>query len=371
MIPPVKDHKTHEGLDSLEQRLTPGEHLAEQRRLVIAPFPSRMEQKGEEVETAQNRGEGRRAMPKVVRQLVALGREPVGLCVGALPAPTTRWRHVPHVGSRQALRAAPALVLALCACGGLADREVAPLDRPGIVTPSQQHVVDVMPQRHGRAATMPAASCTLGPTAGGLPQRQARRARGMGGGLARQAAVATVGASHRTQGLVAVESIAQAGDALGRHPRRMGGEPAVARRSVTVLVGMPVWRHDVRGGQGAALRRSGADDPRGDGGVSREGWAIGEVAGERVVARYGVGRNGVGTIQGHQSGGVTVATMRQHAVLFQARKDVQQPRIASARRDRIAPRAALMIPRHLLHPQQGVDVMLACGVLQGALVVQQ
>ena len=46
VIPTGKDHITHSGLDIIEKRLTPGEHLAEQGILIIAPFQNRMEQKG-------------------------------------------------------------------------------------------------------------------------------------------------------------------------------------------------------------------------------------------------------------------------------------------------------------------------------------
>ena len=245
------------------------------------------------------------------------------------------------------------------------------MDRQGIGAPSQQHVVDGAHQRHFREATIPAASFTLGHTAGGLPQRQALRELGRGVGLARQDAVATVVEDQRTKGLVAGEIITQEGDAMGRHPCRMFGEPACARRPFTVLFGMPVLRHDVLGGQGDNLRRSRADDHRGDGGVLREGVTIGALAGETVGAMNGWGRKGVGTIQGHQELGVKVAKRRQPAVLFQARKESQKHRIETARSDWIKPLAELIITRNLLHTQQGVDVLGAFGLLQGALVVQK
>ena len=135
VIPTVKDHITHEGLDIIEKRLTPGEHLAEQGILVITPFQYRMEQKGQEVETEHNHREGLLAMPKGVLQRVALGLEHVVMFVFDLPAPTTRLRHVHNVVSRQAMIADTALVIELFARGGIDDRDVEPIDRQGIVTP--------------------------------------------------------------------------------------------------------------------------------------------------------------------------------------------------------------------------------------------
>ena len=73
----------------------------------------------------------------------------------------------------------------------------------------------------------------------------------------------------------------------------------------------------------------------------------------------GLGRKVVGTIQG------------QHAVRCQALTDVEKHGIESARSDRIEPLADLSSTRNLLHTQQGVDVIVALGLLQGALVVQK
>jgi hypothetical protein len=371
VIPTGKDHITHEGLDIIEKRLTPGEPWAEQGIRVIAPCQYRREQKGQEMETEPHRREVLLARPKVVRQMVALGLEHGVLVVCDLPAPPTRWRHMDNVVRRQAMMADTAIVRALCARGGMDHRDVAPIDRQGLVTPSQQYVVEVAHQRHFRDATIPAASFTLGHTAGGLPKRQALRARGMGVGLARKDAVATVVESQRTQGLVAGESIAQEGDAMGGPPRRMCGEPACARRPFTVLFGRPVLRHDGLGGQGDALRLTGADDHRGDGGVIIEGGAIGELAGETMVTMNGLGRQGVGTIQGHQAWVVKVANMGQHAVLCKALTAIQTHRSESARRERVEQLAALMITGNLLPTQQGVDVIWTLGLLQGALVVHK
>ena len=131
----------------------------------------------------------------------------------------------------------------------------------------------------------------------------------------------------------------------------MFGEPAFARRPFTVLFGMPVLRHDVRGGQGDDLRLTGADDHRGDGGVIIEGVAMGELAGETMVTMNGLGRKVVGTIQGHQELVVKVAKMGQHAVLFKALKDIKKHRIECARRDRGEQRADRIITGNLLpHP---------------------
>jgi hypothetical protein len=63
--------------------------------------------------------------------------------------------------------------------------------------------------------------------------------------------------------------------------------------------------------------------------------------------------------------------MRQHAVLFKARKDLHNHRIEVARRDRIEQRADLMVTGNLLHAHQGMGVIVPFVVLQGALGVQQ
>jgi hypothetical protein len=109
----------------------------------------------------------------------------------------------------------------------------------------------------------------------------------------------------------------------------------------------------------------------GDGGMIIEGVAIAELAGETVTAMNGLGRKVISTIQGYQELVVQVAKMRQHVVLFKALKDLKKHRIESAGSDRIEQRTDLIITGNLLHPQQGVDVILAFGLLQGALVVQK
>ena len=90
---------------------------------------------------------------------------------------------------------------------------------------------------------------------------------------------------------------------------------------------MPISRHDVLGGQGNNVGLPVADDDRGNGGVIIEGLAIGELAGETVVAMQSFGREGVDTIQSHQELVVKIAKIDQHAVLFQTLKNVKKDRI--------------------------------------------
>jgi hypothetical protein len=61
--------------------------------------------------------------------------------------------------------------------------------------------------------------------------------------------------------------------------------------------------------------------------------------------------------------------MRQHAVLFQALTNLNKHAIEVARRDRIEQRADLIVTGNLLHAQQGMGIIVAGGVLQGALRV--
>jgi hypothetical protein len=102
-----------------------------------------------------------------------------------------------------------ALVRELFARFGMDNRDLEPMDRQGIVTTSQAHVVDGAHHRHFREATMPVASFTRGSPVVGLPKRHALRERGMGVGLPRQDAGETVLEPQRTKGLVAGEIIAQ------------------------------------------------------------------------------------------------------------------------------------------------------------------
>ncbi len=353
----------------MEKRPAPGQHATQQRVLVIAPLQHRVEQQGQQSEAEHKRREGLLAVTKVVLEMVALGLAHVGVFVGDLPPPTPRWRNVHNVVNRQAMMGDRAMVLPLFTRFGMDDRAVAPMDRPGIGTTAQEHVVDVPPQRHCRAAPMPAASCTRGHPVGGLPKRQALIERGMGVGLTRQDEGKTVVSPQRTQGLVAGEIIAQSGDAMGRDLLGMFGQPAFAGRSFAVLVGMPVLRHDVCRGQGDALRLSGADDHRGNGRMRREGWAIAALPRETVVAMHDLGRKGVGAIQGHQQVVAKRPKRRQHAVLFKALKDLNKHRIECVRGDGIEQRSDLIITGNLLDTQQGMRIIVASVLLQGALVV--
>ena len=199
----IKDHITHEGLDIMDKRLASGQHLAQQRLRVIAPLQYRMAQKGQQVEAEQKRCQILLAMTKVVLQMRALGLEHVGVFVCNLPAPTPRVRNVHNVVSRQGMIGHTAIVIQLLARCGVDDGEVEPIDRPGIVTASQEHVVEVAHQRHCRETPMPGVPFTLGSRVVGLPKRQALRERGMGVGFARQDAVATMLEHQCTKGLVA------------------------------------------------------------------------------------------------------------------------------------------------------------------------
>jgi hypothetical protein len=193
----------------MEKCRAPGKHLAKQRIRVIAPLSHRVEQKSQQVEAEHTGRQGLLAMTKVVLQMVPLGREHGVVCVCDLPAATTRLRNRHHVVIVQAMIGETALVRELCARCGLDDRDLAPMDRQGIVTTAQAYVVEGAHHRHFREATIPVASCTLGQTVVGLPQRQALRERGMSVGLPRQDAGATVLEHQRTQGLVAGEILAQ------------------------------------------------------------------------------------------------------------------------------------------------------------------
>src|SRR5438876_5324748 len=103
--------------------------------------------------------------------------------------------------------------------------------------------------------------------------------------------------------------------------------------------------------------------------VGIEGVAIAELTRETVVAMNDLGRKVVGAISGHQQLVAKRPKMRQHTVLFKALKDRNKHRIECVRGDGIAQRSDRIIPGNLLDPQQGMRVILASVVLQGALVV--
>ncbi len=237
----------------MEKCLAPGKHLAKQRILVIAPLSHRVEQKSQQVEAEHTGRQGLLAMTKVVLQMVPLGLEHVVVVVCDLPAATTRLRNRHNVVIVQAMIGDTAMVRELFARCGMDDRDLEPMDRQGIVTTAQAHVVEGAHHRHFREATIPVASFTLGHTVVGLPKRQALRERGMRVGRTRQDEGETVLEHQRTQGLVAGEILAQSGHTVGCHVRGMLVNPAGACRPFAVLFGMPVLRHDVLGGQGKDL----------------------------------------------------------------------------------------------------------------------
>jgi hypothetical protein len=100
VLPTVKDHRTHQGPDILEKGLAPRQDLAKQCVLGIAPLQHGMAQQGEQVEAQHNRRERLLAMPKVVFDMVALGREHMVVFVCDLPPPTARLRSLRNVVSR-------------------------------------------------------------------------------------------------------------------------------------------------------------------------------------------------------------------------------------------------------------------------------
>ena len=131
----------------------------------------------------------------------------------------------------------------------------------------------------------------------------------------------------RTKGLGALEIVAPQGHVMGRHLRGMFGQPALGCGPVTVLLSLSVLWHDGRRGQGQDLRMPRADDHGCDGGMGREGGAIGALPGEAVVARHGGGRQGVGASQRHQPLIPKAPERRQQAVRFEALTDLHTHRI--------------------------------------------
>jgi hypothetical protein len=158
---------------------------------------------------------------------------------------------------------------------------------------------------------------------------------------------------------------------MGRSLLGMFGQPALGRCPFAVLVSMPVLGHAVLRGQGHDLRVPGAAEHWGDGGMVIEWLAMGELTGEAVLAMDGWRRKGVGAIQSHQQLMAKAPKRPPQAVLLEALKDLNQDRLECHWGDRIKPRAALIIAGNLLHANQGVDVIVSLGVLEGALVVQK
>jgi hypothetical protein len=236
-------------------------------------------------------------MPKSVLQMVALGLEDMVVFVVDLPASSARLRPLRDVVRTQAMIGDTAVVRELCTGLGMPARELAPIDRPGIVTPSQQHLMAVPRHQHCRAAAMPTTACKLGHPVVGLPKRQPLLECDRGVGLAHPEAVTALLSGQGTQGLCAVESIAQPGHLRRRPGLGMRGPPPFARRLCAVLCVRPVLRHAVLGGQGEDRGASWAHDDGGDGRVIREGGAVREWTGETVVALDGLRGTVIGPIE--------------------------------------------------------------------------
>jgi hypothetical protein len=278
-------------------------------------------------------------------------------------------RHLHDVVSIQARIGDKAVVREWFTCGGLHEREFEPIDRHGLVTPAQQHIIDVPIQPHCRAAAIPTTAFKRGDPVVGLPKRQPLIECGMGVGLAHQEEVQALLAGQGTTWLFAGEISAQQGHLIRRHGWGMGGQPPCARSLCAVLFVMPVLRHDGLGGQGEDLGASWAHADGGDGRVIIEGGAVRELTGETVGAMDGLRRKIIGPIECDQQLLPKDAKGVQHMVLFQAREDRKEHRIEGARRERIEQGADLIVTRNLCHAQQGLGVVATFGVLQPALVL--
>ena len=66
VLPTVKDHITHQGLDIMEKRLAPSQHTTQQRVVIIAPLEHRVEQEGEQIQAEHERRQILLPMPKVM-----------------------------------------------------------------------------------------------------------------------------------------------------------------------------------------------------------------------------------------------------------------------------------------------------------------
>ena len=176
----------------MEKRLTPGEHLAKQGIVMIAPFQDRMEQKGEEIETEHDRGEILLAVAKIMLQMVPFGLKHIVIFVFDLPAPTPCVGDGRDVVRAQAMIGDKAVVIQLFARFSIDYCDLEPIDRQGSVTPTQEDVVNIAHQRCFRVAPIPLASFVRGHATRGLPEGQALVELGMGVRLARQDEVAPV-----------------------------------------------------------------------------------------------------------------------------------------------------------------------------------
>jgi hypothetical protein len=245
------------------------------------------------------------------------------------------------------------------------------MDRHGIVTTAQQHVIALPIPPPFREAAMPTAACKRGDPVVGVPKRQPLIERGMGVGLAHQEEVKALLAGSGTKRLLAGEIIASQGHLRRRHGLGMGGQPPFARCLFAVLLVMPVLRHDGLGGQGDDGGASWAHDDGGDCRVIREGVAVRELTGETVVAMEGLRRKIIGPIECDQPLIPKDAKGVQHPVLFKALEDLHAHRIEGARRERIAQGAHLIVTGNRCHAQQGLGVIVTFGVLQPALVLSK
>ena len=110
-IPTVKAPGAGEGLATVAQRRASGAPPVQQRVLGIPPLHHGVAPPGEPGEPAPHRREGLLPMPTVVLPMIALGLEPLGGCMVALPPPTACWRHRRAVLGREAGMRDTALVV--------------------------------------------------------------------------------------------------------------------------------------------------------------------------------------------------------------------------------------------------------------------
>jgi hypothetical protein len=205
----------------------------------------------------------------------------------------------------------------------------------------------------------------------GVPKRETLIERGMGVGFTGKNAVTPMMDHSLTEGLIAVEVIAQQGDAMSGHLRRMFVQPAFARSAFTVLFVLSVLWHDVLRREGQDLGVTRAHKHRGDGGMIIQRLAIAELTPETVLTMQGFGRKVVGAVKGHQELIAQDAKMRQHPVLLQALKDLNKHWIEAARCDRIKQFADLIVAGNLRDVEQRLGVIVPFGVLQLALILQK
>jgi hypothetical protein len=102
-----------------------------------------------------------------------------------------------------------AIVLELFARFGMDDRDLEPIDRQGIVTPAQEHLVEVAHHRYFPEAPIPVVLFTCSHRVVGLPKRYALIEFGMRVGVARKDEIATMLYHQRTKRLIAVEIITE------------------------------------------------------------------------------------------------------------------------------------------------------------------